>query len=125
MQNSHKFVHRTTGKVVYLGEEGKRQLERTSKLADLKYIGIISTEDKAKEIANAVKPIPLSESTKENKTLVEKAKAKVKELSQEEINALNEKSTIIEDENEELTPAQLKKLENDKKKLAEKNGKEA
>ena len=124
MQKSHKFVGRKDGRVIYLSEEGKRNLERTNKASDFKHVGMVTAEERAKEVAEAGKPKQsYSEAKKENQELVGKVKANVKELSKEELEEVESETTTIEDE--ELTPAQLKKLEKDKAKLAEKNGKEA
>jgi uncharacterized protein YycO len=114
MQKSHKFVSRKDGRVIYLSEEGKRNLERTNRATDFKHVGMVTAEERAKEVAEAGKPKQsYSEAKKENDVLVGKVKANVKELSQEELAELEEKTTTIEDE-----------LEKDKAKLKSKKKKD-
>jgi len=114
MQKSHKFVGRKDGRVIYLSEEGKRNLERTNRAADFKHVGMVTAEERAKEVAEAGKPKQsYSEAKKENDVLVGKVKANVKELSQEELAELEEKTTTVDDE-----------LEKDKAKLKSKKKKD-
>jgi hypothetical protein len=123
--DSHKFISRKDGRVIYFSDEGKKQFAKTKRINDFKYVGTVTDEERQKEVADAAnkKPVSFDEAKKENKTLVEKVKAPVKELDAEELAALEENTTTVGDE-DELTPAQKKKLEKDKAKLAEKNGEE-
>ena len=123
--DSHKYIGRKDGRVIYFSNEGKKQFEKTKRINEFKYVGTVTDEQRQKEVAESAnnKPISFDEAKKENKALVEKVKAPVKELSKNEVEELTEKTTVIDDE--ELTPSQLKKLEKDKEKLAEKNGKKA
>lgn len=115
MQKSHKFVSRKDGRVIYLSEEGKRNLERTAKAAEFKHVGMVTAEERAKEVLEAGKPKKsYSEAKSENESLVKKVKAPTKELSQEEIEDV-EKRTINVDEED--------KLEEDKKALTKKSKK--
>lgn len=99
MQKSHKFVSRKDGRVIYLSEEGKRNLERTNRAVDFKHVGMVTAEERAKEVAEAGKPKQsYSEAKKENDDLVRKVTSDVKELSKEELEELDEKTTNIEDE---------------------------
>jgi hypothetical protein len=124
--DSHKYISRTDGRVIYFSNEGKKQFEKTKRINDFKYVGTVTDAERQKEVADAAnkKPVSFDDSKKENKTLVTKHKAQVLELSSEGLSEVEEKTTNIDVE-ETLTPAQLKKLEKDKAKLVEKNGKEA
>ncbi len=124
--DSHKYISRTDGRVIYFSNEGKKQFEKTKRINDFKYVGMVTDEERQKEVAESAnkKPVSFDEAKNNNKTLIEKVKAPVKELTEEELAALDKNTTNVGDE-DELTPTQKKKLENDKAKLAEKNGKEA
>lgn len=99
MQKSHKFVSRKDGRVVYLSEEGKRNLERTAKASEFKHVGMVTAEERAKEVAEASKPKKsYSEQKNENADLVKKVKAPTKELTNEEIAEVDEKSTTVSDD---------------------------
>lgn len=118
MKHYHKFVSLEEGKTIYFGDEGKAQFERTARVNDFKYIGVVTEEERAKEQLEASQPRKShQEITKENNELVGKHKADAKELTKEELDALNAKTTNIEDE---LTDAEKKQLEKDKKDLAKK-----
>ena len=107
MQKSHKFVSRKDGRVIYLSEEGKRNLERTNRAVDFKHVGMVTAEERAQEVAEAGKPKQsYSDAKKENEALVRKVNAPVKELTEEELAALEKKTTTVDDE-----------LEKDKAKL--------
>lgn len=115
MQKSHKFVSRKDGRVIYLSEEGKRNLERTNRAADFKHVGMVTAEERAKEVSEASKPKKsFSESKIENDNLVKRVKAPVEELSEKEIVEISEKSLTVSDE---------QKLEEDKKGLTKKSKK--
>lgn len=124
--DSHKYIGRTDGRVIYFSNEGKKQFEKTKRINDFKYVGTVTDAERQKEVADAAnkKPVSFDDAKKENKTLVTKHKAQVLELSSEGLAEVEDKTTTVGDE-DELTPAQKKKLEKDKAKLAEKNGKEA
>lgn len=124
--DSHKYIGRKDGRVIYFSSEGKKQFEKTKRINDFKYVGTVTDAERQKEVADSAnnKPVSFEQGKKDNKVLVEKVKAPIKELTKEEVADLEEKTTTVDAE-EELTPAQLKKLEKDKAKLAEKNGKEA
>lgn len=123
--DSHKYIGRKDGRVIYFSAEGKKQFEKTKRINEFKYVGTVTDAERQKEVADSAnnKPVSFDQGKKDNKALVEKVKAPVNELSKEELEAVKNKTTEIEEE--ELSPAQLKKLEKDKAKLAEKNGKEA
>ena len=115
MQKSHKFVSRKDGRVIYLSEEGKRNLERTNRAVDFKHVGMVTAEERAKEVAEAGKPKQsYSDAKKENDALVGKVKANVKELSKEEIEEVKERTVNVADED---------KLAEDKKALTKKSKK--
>lgn len=115
MQKSHKFVSRKDGRVIYLSEEGKRNLERTNRAEDFKHVGMVTADERAKEVAEASKPKKsFSESKIENDNLVKRVKAPVEELSENEIDEISEKSINVSDE---------QKLEDDKKGLTKKSKK--
>lgn len=115
MQKSHKFVSRKDGRVIYLSEEGKRNLERTAKAAEFKHVGMVTAEERAKEVSEAGKPKKsYSEAKSENEALVKKVKAPTKELSQEEIEDVEERAINVDEED---------KLEEDKKALTKKSKK--
>ncbi len=123
--DSHKYIGRKDGRVIYFSAEGKKQFEKTKRINDFKYVGTVTDAERQKEVADSAnnKPVSFDQGKKDNKALVEKVKAPVNELSKEELEAVKNKTTEIEEE--ELSPAQLKKLEKDKAKLADKNVKEA
>lgn len=123
--DSHKYIGRKDGRIIYFSAEGKKQFEKTKRINDFKYVGTVTDAERQKEVSDSAnnKPVSFDQGKKDNKALVEKVKAPVNELSKEELEAVKNKTTEIEEE--ELSPAQLKKLEKDKAKLAEKNGKEA
>lgn len=124
--DSHKYISREDGRVIYFSAEGKKQFEKTKRIQKFKYVGTVTDAERQKEVADSAnnKPVSFEQGKKDNKVLVEKVKAPIKELTKEEVADLEEKTTTVDVE-EELTPAQKKKLEKDKAKLAEKNGKEA
>lgn len=124
--DSHKYISRKDSRVIYFSAEGKKQFEKTKRINDFKYVGTVTDAERQKEVADSAnnKPVSFEQGKKDNKVLVEKVKAPIKELTKEEVADLEEKTTTVDVE-EELTPAQKKKLEKDKAKLAEKNGKEA
>lgn len=118
MKNYHKFVSLEEGRVIYFGDEGKLNFERTERIKAFKYVGTVTEEERAKEESEASEPRKShQEITKENNDLLGKHKADAKELTQEELDALNAKTTNIDDE---LTDAEKKQLEKDKKDLAKK-----
>lgn len=118
MKNYHKFVSLEEGRAIYFGDEGKLNFERTERIKAFKYVGTVTEEERTKEEAEASEPRKShQELLKENNELVGKHKADAKELTKEELDALNAKTTNIEDE---LTDAEKKQLEKDKKDLAKK-----
>ncbi len=123
--DSHKYIGRKDGRVIYFSSEGKKQFEKTKRINEFKYVGTVTDAERQKEVADSAnnKPVSFDQGKKDNKALVEKVKAPINELTKEELEALKNKTTEIDEE--ELTPSQLKKLEKDKAKLADKNGKEA
>ena len=73
---------------------------------------MVTAEERAKEVAEAGKPKQsYSDAKKENDALVGKVKATVKELSKEELEEIEKKSTDVSDE---------EKLDEDKKALPKK-----
>lgn len=118
MKNYHKFVSLEEGRVIYFGDEGKLNFERTERIKAFKYVGTVTEEERAKEEAEASEPRKShQELSKENNELVGKYKADAKELTQEELEVLASKTTNIDDE---LTNAEKKQLDKDKKELAKK-----
>lgn len=123
--DSHKYIGRKDGRVIYFSAEGKKQFEKTKRINEFKYVGTVTDAERQKEVADSAnnKPVSFDQGKKDNKALVEKVKTQANELSKEELEALKNKTTDID--SDELTEAQKKKLEKDKAKLADKNGKEA
>lgn len=123
--DSHKYISREDGRVIYFSAEGKKQFEKTKRIQKFKYVGTVTDAERQKEVADSAnnKPVSFQQGKKDNKALVEKVKTQANELSKEELEALKNKTTDID--SDELTEAQKKKLEKDKAKLADKNGKEA
>lgn len=119
MKNYHKFVSLEEGRVIYFGDEGKLNFERTERIKAFKYVGTVTEEERAKEEAEASEPRKSHQQiTKENNELVGKHKADAKELTQEELDSLDSKSQSID--YHELTDAEKKQLDKDKKELAKK-----
>ncbi len=118
MKNYHKFVSLEEGRVIYFGDEGKLNFERTERIKAFKYVGTVTEEERAKEEAEASEPRKShQELSKENNELVGKHKADAKELTQEELEVLASKTKSIDDD---LTDAEKKQLDKDKKELAKK-----
>lgn len=118
MKNYHKFVSLEEGRVIYFGDEGKLNFERTERINAFKYVGTVTEEERAKEEAEASEPRKSHQQiTKENNELVGKHKADAKELTQEELEVLASKTKSIDDD---LTDAEKKQLDKDKKELAKK-----
>lgn len=118
MKNYHKFVSIEEGRVIYFGDEGKLNFERTERIKAFKYVGTVTEEERAKEEAEASEPRKShQELSKENNELVGKHKADAKELTQEELEVLASKTKSIDDD---LTDAEKKQLDKDKKELAKK-----
>jgi len=96
MKNYHKFVSLEEGRVIYFGDEGKLNFERTERIKDFKYVGTVTEEERAKEEAEASEPRKShQELSKENNELVGKHKADAKELTQEELEVLASKTKSI------------------------------
>ena len=118
MKQYHKFLSLEEGRVIYFGDEGKLNFERTERIKAFKYVGTVTEEERAKEEAEASEPRKShQELSKENNELVGKHKADAKELTQEELEVLASKTKSIDDD---LTDAEKKQLDKDKKELAKK-----
>jgi hypothetical protein len=118
MKHYHKFLSLEEGRVIYFGDEGKLNFERTERIKAFKYVGTVTEEERAKEEAEASEPRKShQELSKENNELVGKHKADAKELTQEELEVLASKTKSIDDD---LTDAEKKQLDKDKKELAKK-----
>lgn len=101
---NHKYVNRLTGKTVYFGPSGKPMFDRSKDAKNFVYMGEISKEEQEKEEQSSVKSKAeiLSDAAEKeirNKELTsETVKAKAKELTQDELDALTkDKQTVIDE----------------------------